>query len=109
MWRKLLDDTQKEFRLANIKEASLNLELKMQKEAWHQGLKSVNTLETRLKQQILSKSPFTDKNDGLIKVGGRLTMSDLEFGRQHPTIIPDTELGDALVGYLHSNTPHQGR
>ena len=50
-----------------------------------------------------------DTNDGLIKVGGRLEQSDLTFGRKHPTLVPDTELGDALIGYLHSHTEHQGR
>ena len=33
----------------------------------------------------------------------------MTFGRKHPTLIPDTEKGDALVGYLHSQTHHQGR
>ena len=57
----------------------------------------------------MSLAPFFDTDDGLIKVGGRLQLSNLTFGRKHPTLIPDTELGDALIGFLHSLTKHQGR
>ena len=45
----------------------------------------------------------------MIKGGGRLKDADLSFGRKHPTLIPDTELGDALIGYIHHNSGHQGR
>ena len=95
--------------LPNLKKASLKLEAKMQKEAWPQGLTTITKLDKRLKQQITSKTPFVDQEDVLVKVGGRLELSDLTFGRKHPTLIPDTELGDALIAYLHSKTQHQIR
>ena len=55
--------------------------------------------------QLYPKSDDT----GLIRVGGRLQQSDLEFGRQQPILVPETKTGDALCGYLHSLTKHQGR
>merc|ERR1712074_316392 len=39
-----------------------------------------------------------------------LARADLSFGRRHPTLVPDTELGDALLGDIHANSSqHQGR
>ena len=64
---------------------------------------------TAREKSILASSPFMDTDDGLVKVGGRLELCDLTFGRNHPTLIPDTEAGDALIGYLHSLIEHQGR
>ena len=66
-------------------------------------------MDTKKRAEIFAKSPFVDPTDGLIKVGGRLSRADLSFGRKHPTLIPDTLTGDALLGYLHSKTEHQGR
>ena len=57
----------------------------------------------------MGMSPFADLVDLLIKGGGRLRNSDLDFGRKYPTIIPDTLLGDALIGHLHASQLHQGR
>ena len=81
----------------------------MQTEAWPKGLDSIHKLPPREKKAILAMSPFVDPTDQLIKGGGRLDQSDLTFGRKHPTLIPDTTLGDALIGYIHSVMPHQGR
>ena len=93
----------------NDVEAAIALQQKMQQEVWPKGLESINNLSPQLKQQILSKAPFLDPSDNLIKVEGRLELSDLSFGRKHPILIPDTNLGDALIGYLHAQTEHQGR
>ena len=72
-------------------------------------MESIKKLDPRKRQEVLSKSPFLDPDDGLIKVGGRLSRADLTFGRKHPTLIPDTLTGDALLGHLHNETQHQGR
>ena len=57
----------------------------------------------------MSKCPFLDDTDGLLKVGGRLTRAELSFGRRHPTLIPNVPEGDALLGHIHAETQHQGR
>ena len=41
-------------------------------------------------------NPILD-HTGLIRCGGRLQQSDLEFGRRHPILIPETKTGDAYV------------
>ena len=81
----------------------------MQQEVWPKGLATIKALNPRKRTEILSKSPFVDPEDGIIKVGGRLERSDLTFGRKHPILIPDTDKGDALIGSIHSKTEHQGR
>ena len=81
----------------------------MQKEAWPRGMETIKNLPPKQRAELQTKSPFLDQSDGLIKVGGRLDRADLTFGRRHPTLVPDTLTGDALLGYLHSKTEHQGR
>ena len=61
------------------------MEKQMQLEAWPQGLTSIKKSKNRYKTNIMKLSPFFDTDDGLLKVGGRLQLSDLTFGRKHPT------------------------
>ena len=109
MWEQLLEATIQQHKMPNQLEASISLQKEMQREAWPKGLDTINKLEPKKRQEITSKSPFLDISDGLIKVGGRLSQADLSFGRKHPTLIPDNIKGDALIGYIHAKTPHQGR
>ena len=82
----------------------------MQREAWPKGMDTIKELPKRERSRFLElDAPFLDSNDELIKGGGRLKDADLSFGRKYPTLIPDTELGDALIGYIHHNSGHQGR
>ena len=74
-----------------------------------QKVESINKVESKKRSELLAKSPFLDQTDGIIKVGGRLARADLTFGRKHPTLIPDNLKGDALIGYIHAKTDHQGR
>ena len=109
MWQNRLEQTHQQKITPNLLEASHLLQKEMQQEDWPKGLESINKLPPKKRDQLLAKSPFLDPSDGLIKVGGRLARADLTFCRKHPTLIPDTLLGDALIGYLHSKTEHQGR
>ena len=52
---------------------------------------------------------FPRVQDGLIIAGGMLREADMTLGRKHPIVIPEGEHGDALLGYLHASTEHQGR
>ena len=72
------------------------------------GARKYQNLPPTEKLRITQLSPKSD-DTGLIRVGGRLQQSDLELGRQQPILIPETKTGDALCGYLHSLTKHQGR
>ena len=109
MWSRLLKTINKTQQAPNDVEASIILQQKIQKEEWPKVQASIDTLQPLIKLQILPKSPFIDEEDNLIKVGGRLELSELSFGRNSPTLIPDTELGDALIGYLHNQIHPQGR
>ena len=82
----------------------------MQREAWPKGMDTIHNLPKKVRSRMLeADAPFLDNTDELIKGGGRLKDADLTFGRKHPTLIPDTELGDALIGYIHHESGHQGR
>ena len=109
IWLERIQQIKAEQGLSNDVEASLQLQRRMQREAWPKGLNSIDHLPKPQRDLIMKKAPFKDPTDGLIRVGGRLARSDLTFGRKHPVLIPDTEAGDDLVGYLHSQTLHQGR
>lgn len=53
-------------------------------------------------------NPFLDE-DGLLRVGGRLTEADLPFDQQHPYLLPKkSHLGDLLVHAAHKTTVHGG-
>ena len=89
--------------------ASLDLQRQMKKKTWPKTLDSLHYFPPRERLPVFAKSPFHDPKDGLIKVGGLITKSDLSFFRKHPTMIPDTLLGDALIWYLHGSSHHKDR
>ena len=82
----------------------------MQQLAFSGGINGIVTTENQDRKMAtsLTMSPKEEK-DGLITAGGRLRNADLTLGRKYPTVIPDGEYGDALIGYLHSPTEHQGK
>ncbi|XP_068127969.1 uncharacterized protein [Hyperolius riggenbachi] len=54
-------------------------------------------------------SPFLDKN-GLLRVGGRLSLAELSEVEKQPIIIPhDHHVATLLVRYYHEQVVHQGR
>merc|ERR1711873_199841 len=71
-WKKALLEAQQQNQATNDIEATTYLLKQMQSEAWPKGLDTVKQLEPRKRTELLSKSPFVDDTDGLLKVGGRL-------------------------------------
>jgi hypothetical protein len=76
---------------------------------------SNNRSEVRERKQVLKKSrlreldPFVDEN-GVLRVGGRLRRSSLDFVEKHPAILPrDHYLSELLVRHYHETVHHQGR
>lgn len=58
--------------------------------------------------RILSLSPFMDR-DGIIRVGGRLKNSELQFDACHPNLLPrDHELTRRIIGREHARALHAG-
>merc|ERR1712015_208641 len=109
MWEQKVQEIMKDKQISDYQTATDILHRTMQGEAWPNGLVSIDRLPGLERKTIMAMSPFADSVDLLIKGGGRLLHSDLTFGRKHPTIIPDTLLGDALIGHLHASQLHQGR
>lgn len=66
--------------------------------------------ETRLKSNKLHKlSPFLD-DQGIIRVGGRLTHAALHPHVKHPAVLPrDSHVSALLVKHYHERVHHQGR
>ncbi|XP_065361855.1 uncharacterized protein LOC135955432 [Calliphora vicina] len=57
---------------------------------------------------LISLNPFMD-NFGLLRVGGRLKNSALDFNAQHPIIIPRQHpLTDSIITYFHEKNLHAG-
>ncbi|XP_064215763.1 uncharacterized protein LOC103314804 [Tribolium castaneum] len=57
--------------------------------------------------KIRSLCPFL--KDGVIRVGGRLSNSNLEYDQQHPFLLPKKDhLVDLLIDYFHQRNLHTG-
>ena len=57
--------------------------------------------------RVYNLSPFVDK-DGLLRVGGRLEMSDLQYEEKHPVLLPRSHLTELLVREQHLLLRHAG-
>jgi len=58
--------------------------------------------------KLLSLSPFIDAN-GLIRVGGRLKNSDLQFDTRHPILLPrEHDLTKRVISHEHVRNMHAG-
>jgi hypothetical protein len=58
---------------------------------------------------IFTLDPFLD-DQGVMRVGGRLSRSDLDTDQKHPVIVPGQHhLAKLLVNHFHTTVQHQGR
>ncbi|KAJ8028733.1 hypothetical protein HOLleu_31057 [Holothuria leucospilota] len=75
-------------------------------------LKSVEGKQRRFVSKASSLyglDPFVDEN-GVIRVGGRLHTSNLEFNLRHPIVIPKKgHVTRLLIRHFHAVVSHQGR
>ncbi|XP_073488870.1 uncharacterized protein [Aquarana catesbeiana] len=53
-------------------------------------------------------NPFID-NEGLLRVGGRISNAGLDSGESNPIIIPNNHVASLLVEFYHTQIKHQGR
>ncbi|XP_037790101.1 uncharacterized protein LOC119585554 [Penaeus monodon] len=75
-----------------------------------------NTVK-RLFLKIVQSSCFADElkllaesKDGLLRVGGRLAHSELEYDARHPLILPkDSPVSKLLIHWQHEKSAHSGR
>ena len=65
--------------------------------------------ESRQKKTALHKfSPFLD-SDGIVRVGGRLVNSELDWHLKHPILIPKSHVATLLIRSSHEKVQHGGR
>ena len=61
------------------------------------------------KSRLYHLDPFIDE-DGILRVGGRLRRSSLDFVEKHPAVLPkDHHLSELLIRHHHGAVHHQGR
>jgi len=67
-----------------------------------------NGRQLHAKSQLIRFSPFLDK-DGLMRVGGRIERSTLNYNAKHPVIIPKSSpVAELLVRHSHVTNLHTG-
>lgn len=59
------------------------------------------------KSKIVSLYPFIDEN-GLLRVGGRLRNSEVEYDQKHPIILPKCDFTKNLIRHEHYKNLHAG-
>ena len=59
------------------------------------------------KSKLLELDPFLD-NEGLIRVGGRMSLSDLSYSAKHPIILKGGYFTSLLLDYTHVKLFHAG-
>ena len=97
----------------DLKEAEivvLKLYQKLELKDTYKILSEVKTSEgQKLKNRLGCLNPFMDEN-GLIRVGGRLRKSCLEFGAVHPVLLSKTRnVTKMIVRWCHERTAHNRR
>ncbi|XP_022523726.2 uncharacterized protein LOC111191896 [Astyanax mexicanus] len=85
----------------------------VQKEAFSSEIYSIQQCkEVKPKDKankLYTLSPFLDEN-GVLRVGGRLTRSSLHPHVKHPAILPKTShVSSLLIKHYHEKVHHQGR
>ena len=93
----------------NEKSAADQLILQAQKLAFPNGLAvALENKQDKSSNNLRKWDAFVDKQTCLIKAYGRLARADFNLWRKYPTIIPDNEIGNALLGFIHHQS-HVGR
>ncbi|KAL6465838.1 hypothetical protein MHYP_G00259710, partial [Metynnis hypsauchen] len=98
--------------LEERKEAEIAIVKLVQEEAFPNEIKSLkaNKVISKSKNSKLYKlSPFLDE-DGILRVGGRLSQASLHPHVKHPAILPKGDhISSLLVKHFHERVYHQGR
>ncbi|XP_044741128.1 uncharacterized protein LOC123302317 [Chrysoperla carnea] len=85
--------------------STLNCIKLIQKEYFSDEIKAIKSNE---KSKLSALAPFIDPS-GIIRVGGRLTNSPLQYSHKHPIILPKrAHFTHLLIDYLHHSYLHAG-
>ncbi|XP_041424892.1 uncharacterized protein LOC121395423 [Xenopus laevis] len=82
----------------------------VQQEVFSEEIKSLSRTKKVTDQSLIKcLNPIIDK-EGLLRVGGRLSNSDMAESEKHPLIIPASHhIATLLVKHYHEKVAHQGR
>ena len=90
-------------------EAAKKLIIRLVQEKYLNPVIKSLTRDSNKGHQLDRLNPFVDK-EGLLRVGGRLQHSSLEFEVKHPVIVPkDSWIATLIIRWCHQNVQHQGR
>lgn len=79
----------------------------IQNKHFAQEIQSLKNNKLCKNKPILKLNPFIDHN-GLLRVGGRLSHSQLNFDIKHPILLPKDRLISLLIEYNHTINLHTG-
>ncbi|XP_022518476.2 uncharacterized protein LOC111188878 [Astyanax mexicanus] len=104
--------TNKSTSLEERKEAEFAIVRLVQEEPFSHEIKrlKLKDKDAETKDSKLCKlSPFLDE-EGILRVGGRLSQAMLHPHVKHPAILPkNSHISDLLIKHCHEKTQHQGR
>ena len=79
----------------------------LQRKHFYEEIKSIQNNEN-CSRQIQKYSPFIDNNN-LLRVGGRLKYSDLNFDQKHPILLPkNSYITELIIRHYHEKNLHTG-
>ncbi|XP_063397214.1 uncharacterized protein LOC134681506 [Mytilus trossulus] len=96
--------------LVNSRRAEINIIKAVQEETYTDELLScVEGKNIPANSPLVSLNPFVDQ-EGILRVGGRLSHADIEINEKHPIIIPGKHhIATLLIRKFHHQVKHQGR
>ena len=109
---------------SDLEQAELEIIRLVQKESFREDMKILSLLDhgsdlssdhtkirkRKLRQTSLARlDPFIDQN-GILRVGGRLAQSSLDYHVKHPAILPrNSHISKLVISYFHEKVAHQAR
>lgn len=92
----------------DLKQAEVRLVSLVQKREFAKDIKDLRSGEVSRQSQVKSLCPFVDKT-GLLRVGGRLTNSNLNFDKKFPILLPGNHrLTRLIIASYHLKYLHVG-
>ncbi|XP_076661018.1 uncharacterized protein LOC143364711 [Halictus rubicundus] len=81
----------------------------IQQQSFSEEIRALKTgTELPNKSKLLCLSPFVD-NKGILRVGGRLQMSELPYHAKHPILLPKNDhVTDLIIRHAHLQNHHSG-
>lgn len=94
--------------VAELQAAENLLVEKIQKMSFSKEISEINSKKIVSNKNILHLSPFLDKS-GLLRVGGRLSKSDLPFNQKFPILLPSkNRIVSLMLKLEHNRLGHAG-